>query len=316
MDTVSTPAVSVVIPAYRVTAYIAETLDSIRAQTFTDFEVILVNDGCPDTPALEQVLEPYLSSINYIKQSNGGPSAAKNAGIRAARAPLVATVDGDDIWRPDYLAVQLAKLRADPSIDVLYTDAIYFGKDGSDQGRFMDLCPSRGPVTFEALLLQTCNVFTSVTARKEALLKAGLFNPDFRRSEDFDLWVRVVKSGGRIAYHREPLVRYRRRRDSLSADIPLLTSATLKVLDNFERVLSLTAQERATLEAARRHYRVILDFHLGKAAFLRGDQAEAIQYLRQANANAWSPRLTLILAMLRISPGLLRRLYRNPISAD
>src|SRR5262249_43809454 len=92
------PAVSVIIPAYGVTPYIAEALDSVLAQTYTDFELIVVNDGCPDTAALEAVLRPYLDHIVYVKKENGGVSSARNAGIRVARAPLIALLDGDDAW--------------------------------------------------------------------------------------------------------------------------------------------------------------------------------------------------------------------------
>src|SRR5919198_1434145 len=94
----SVPAVSVIIPAYRVTQYIAEALDSVLAQTFTDYETIVINDGCPETVALERVLEPYRERIIYLKQENRGPGAARNAGILAARSPLIALLDADDVW--------------------------------------------------------------------------------------------------------------------------------------------------------------------------------------------------------------------------
>ena len=79
------PAVSVIVPAHRVTAYIAATLDSVLAQTRPDFEIVVVNDGCPDTAGLERVLESYRDRIVYRRQAAGGPSAARNAGIATAR---------------------------------------------------------------------------------------------------------------------------------------------------------------------------------------------------------------------------------------
>jgi glycosyltransferase involved in cell wall biosynthesis len=81
------PAVSVIVPCYRVTEYIREALDSLRAQTFRNFETIVINDGCPDTANLERALEPYRGEIVYIKQENTGLSGARNSGIKAARAP-------------------------------------------------------------------------------------------------------------------------------------------------------------------------------------------------------------------------------------
>ena len=75
----SCPAVSVIVPAYQVTAYIGQALDSILAQTFTDHEIIVVNDGCPDTPALESALQRYGTKIRYLRQENGGVGAARRA---------------------------------------------------------------------------------------------------------------------------------------------------------------------------------------------------------------------------------------------
>src|ERR1700730_1568273 len=99
-----TPTVSVIIPAYNTALYIVETLDSVFAQTFRDFEVILINDGSPDTDKLEQVIEPYRERIVYLKQKNGGPSAARNAGIGWSRGEYIAFLDSDDSWLPQYLS--------------------------------------------------------------------------------------------------------------------------------------------------------------------------------------------------------------------
>src|SRR6185436_15700253 len=102
------PAVSIVIPAYNCAAYLDHTLRSIWAQTFRDYEVIVVNDGSPDTEALEAVLRPYRDRVVYLRQENRGASAARNTGIRASQAPLVAFLDADDAWEPEYLELQTA----------------------------------------------------------------------------------------------------------------------------------------------------------------------------------------------------------------
>ena len=107
---------SVVIPAYRVTPYIAEALDSVFQQTFSDYEVIVVNDGCPDTAGLERVLESYRSRIRYLAlQGNAGVAAARNAGIQAALSPYIAFLDADGLWDRRYLEVHLGMLREDPA---------------------------------------------------------------------------------------------------------------------------------------------------------------------------------------------------------
>jgi glycosyltransferase involved in cell wall biosynthesis len=101
--------VSVVIPAYNAAPYIAATLGSVFAQTFKSREVIVVNGGSPDTPALELALEPFPAKIRYIQQENRGASAARNAAIRAGREKYLAFLDSDDLCLPKLPAQQVAR---------------------------------------------------------------------------------------------------------------------------------------------------------------------------------------------------------------
>lgn len=153
-----TPLVSVIVPAYDVTDFICEALDSALAQTFTEYEIIVVNDGCPDTEALERALAPYISRIIYLKQENRGVGAARNTGIKAARGSLLAFLDADDTWLPNYLEIQVARIQADPTIDVLYPNVVMFEGSSETGEEFMTICPSNGDVTFERLVSQECNV--------------------------------------------------------------------------------------------------------------------------------------------------------------
>lgn len=307
--TADAPAVSVIVPAYKVSGFIADALDSVLAQTFTDYEIVVVNDGSPDTAELERALEPYRGRIAYLKQENRGLSGARNTGIRAARAPLIALLDGDDVWEPEFLSEMLAELRRDPSVGVLYSDATYFG-DTPDAGRtFMELNPSAGEVTFARLLAQECNVICSVVARRELLVRTGLFDESLRSSEDFDLWLRILKAGGRVAYLRRPLARYRRHGASLSADPVWMCRHILRVLDKAERTLDLTDEEGEVLRRQRRRYEAELNFNEGKRAFFGGDTATAIASLTKANALMPSRKLALALRLLRLAPRALLRAY-------
>lgn len=301
------PLVSVIMPAYNTAAYIGEALESVFAQTFHRYEVIVVNDGSPDTPALERALLPYRHRIVYVAQPNRGPSSARNAGIRAARGRLIALLDSDDVWDPEYLAVHVRALEADPMIDVIYSNALYFGDSPAAGRTFMEFCPSDGEVTFERLITQQCNVFISATARREAIIRAGMFDESQPGSEDFDLWLRVVKQGGRIAYHRRVLVGSRRRQGSLSAD---MGRYVLRAMDKAERTLNLTAEEREAIRRTRPVFRANLRFHEGKQAFLRGDTAAAVEALEDANGTIRSRRIELLLVLMRVVPRLLLWAYR------
>lgn len=309
MDQTGNPLVSVIIPAYDVAEFIGEALDSVFAQTSTDYEVIVVNDGSPDTPQLERALAPYMSRIVYLKQENRGVSAARNTGIAAARGALIAFLDGDDVWLPNYLEVQVARIQADPTIDVLYPNVLMFGGSSEAGEEFMTICPSSGEVTFERLLLQECNVSNCSIARKETIVRAGMFDEALRSVEDFDLWLRVIKAGGRIAYHRDVLARYRRRPGSLTADPIWLSQHILEVLAKVKQRTDLTPAERSTVDMQHEHFHALLRLHEGKRAFFSGDTAGAIDGLTEANRFFRNRKTAFTLMMLRVAPRLLLRAY-------
>jgi glycosyltransferase involved in cell wall biosynthesis len=300
------PRVSVIIPAYNVAGLIGETLRSVFAQTFTDFEAIVVNDGSPDTEALERVLAPFREHITYIRQENRGLSGARNTAIRAARADLVALLDSDDLWTPDYLAVQVAELDARGAPDVLYCDAEVFGEGCAPGLRYMGLFPSRGPVTLGSLLRRESYVMVSVLARRATLEAAGLFDESLRSVEDWDMWLRVAGAGGRIEYHDRALVRYRRRPGSLSADPIWMLDNVLHVLDKTERTLPLTPDDLAALRGTRRRYLADLRVLEGKRALLLGDVPSARRLLGEANAAAANWKVAGTLAALRVVPNAVR----------
>lgn len=305
----TSPLVSVIIPVYNAANYIAEALDSVVAQTFKDYEILVVNDGSSDTEQLERVIEPYQSRIVYIKQENCGLSAARNTAIRRSRGSLIALLDADDIWLPNYLEVQVARMQADKTIDVLYPNAIFFGS-AADEGReFMEVCPSEGEVTFEKLLTQECNVMVCVLMRREAILDAGLFDESLRSVEDFDLWLRIVYRGGRIAYHRQVLVRYRRRPGSLSSDPIWMYKNVLLVLAKARVTMNLSLLTRATLEREYNRFHARLRYYEGKRAFFHGDAESAIQGLTDANEFFRDRKASLTVWLLRLAPRLLLRIY-------
>ena len=303
------PYVSVIMPSYRVSQYIREAVESALAQTFKDFEIIVVNDGSPDTEELERVLAPYMGRLVYVKQENRGCSGARNTAIMAARGRYLALLDPDDIWEPNYLEVQVGMLERDPSIDLVYPNATIFG-DLPDSGRlFMDLSPSEGEVTFESLVSQKCNVMISVTARREAIIRAGMFDESLFSAEDFDMWLRLIHAGSRIAYHRQPLVRYRRRRGSLSSDPAWMCRNVLKVFQKAEETLDLSPREREAVARQRVRFDALLSLYEGKKAFFKGDVKEALENLTRANEFFKSGKLRLACLLLRASPQLLLRAY-------
>lgn len=306
------PRVSVVIPAYNAAPFIAETLDSVFAQTFTDFEVIVVNDGSPDTPAFEAALAPYRARVVYLKQRNTGPSGARNHAIREARGEFIAFLDSDDQWLPDFLADQVRRLDADPGLDLLYSDGIIFGKPPLAGRRLMSASPSRGPVTFESLVREECTVLTSTTmARRQALVDAGLFDERFLRSEDFHLWLKMVLRGSRLAYSERVLVRHRRRDGSLATNTIAMIRAFTEVIQDLDDRLTPAQRALVRQQVARREAEIAVIE--GREHFIAGRNGAALAAFDRACAleprRSRQLRLRAIRAALRVSPGLLRRAY-------
>jgi len=306
------PLVSVIVPAYKVTPYIAQTLDSLLAQTFQDFEIVVVNDGCPDSEALEKELDPYRSRVIYVRQENQGLGGARNTAIQSGTATkYIALLDGDDKWAPDYLKVQAGIMEQDSTIDVLYCDAIVFGDGLSVAQTYMEMCPSHGDVTFQTLVDQTCNVMVSVLARRSTVMRVGMFSTDAAAHgvEDFDLWARILKQGGRITYHRQPLVYYRRRPSSLSANRVSLCNSFIRVLQTLNDRADISEPERKGIQYRIEDARAQIDWEEGRAAISRGDAEEAIEKLGRANRMLRSPGLGFLVAALRICPRLAIRAY-------
>jgi glycosyltransferase involved in cell wall biosynthesis len=303
MSQQSRPHVSVILPAYNAAAYIAETVSSVLTQSFVNFELIVVNDGSPDTAELEAALEPFRSSIVYRREPHKGAAAARNAGLRIARGTYVAFLDADDTWLPNYLEHQVAFLAEHPAVDLVYCDAHLTGDSPLAGRTFMETAPSRGPVTVESLLSLRCHVIASgVVARASAIVDAGMFDESIRRGHDFDLWMRMARRGARLAYHSRVLLIRRIHVDSLSGDSLTECERALAGLRRIDETMPLTKRERAALRRTVAWLHARRELERGKH-FLRNRDFAAAR-----NAVAWAnrvrPRLKLraILVALRIAP--------------
>jgi glycosyltransferase involved in cell wall biosynthesis len=310
MQMLRPPLVSIIVPAYRAAPYIAEALNSVLAQTFQDFEIVVVNDGCPETKALEDALQNYRSRIVYVKQESQGPAVARNTGItHGADTKYIALLDADDKWETNYLEVQTGMMEANPTIDVLYSDAILFGDKSVKHKTFMRVCPSHGEVSVESLVNQTCNVMVSVLARREAVVRAGMFDPAFRGNEDFDLWLRIAKGGGRIAYHRRALVHYRRHPNSLSASRPRMCSGYVAVMQKFLQRSDTSEAERRMILSRIDYVRAVMAWDEGRTAVQEGNSSEAVENFRRANRVLRNPWLSALIVALRFFPRLAMPAY-------
>lgn len=209
-------AISAVLPVYNGEAYVREAVESILAQTFTDFELIVINDGSTDgSGVILQELAARDPRIVLVERANGGLVSALNEGIERARAELIARMDADDVAMPERFALQHARMEAEPGLGLLGSFIRIMDKTGriirqgdypvstAETARFLERgCPVAHP---------------TVMMRREAVLKAGGYRKLFSHCEDYDLWLRISELGYGIANLPQPLLNYRMHGANVSA---------------------------------------------------------------------------------------------------
>ena len=305
------PKVSVIIPVYNVASYISETLDSVLAQTYKSYEIILVNDGSTDTPELKSALAAYSDFITYAEQENAGCAAARNTAINLASGELLAFLDGDDVWLPTFLESQIEYLEKN-NLEMVYCDALIFGDPFFENRTFSQDAPSSGKVSTVSLITTACNVINSGTILKKDLLdKFGAFDAAIKRAQDFDLWFRLAKNNVRIGYQSEVLLKYRVRPDNLSGGNVARSERNISILKIIREKYDLDVVEREAWEKQMALCEAELELERGKLCLIQGDYAEAQAHIAEANKFYRKPKLSLLNWLLRFSPRLTVRLFKT-----
>ncbi len=303
------PTVSVIIPAFRVTSYIAETLDSVFAQTFQDVEIVVVNDGCPDTAGLREAVQPYRHRIHYIEQPQGGAAKARNTAIAAASGEFLAFLDGDDLWAPVFLAEQLAILRREPDVVLLWADSQPFGI-GAGTTTLMTMEPPAPECNLTAVLLGRCVVVTSTAmASRQAVLAVGGFDDALRLGEDYEMWLKLA-AHGRLRYNPAILGRRRLHPASLSAVPSRMLAAQVAVRRRFVETRALGADVRQLAEEADRRCDAELALAEGQRLLDAGDAAAAHRKLATAARTLPSLKLAAFVRLLAVAPSVAVALQR------
>lgn len=297
------PEVSIVIPAYKTAGLIAACLDSVFAQTYANFEAIVVNDGCPETPSLEKALAPYLDRIVYIRQENKRAAGARNTAIRNARGNFLAFLDSDDTWLPGHLESQMKLFDQDPSLDLVYSDA-YLTGDVKPEIKFSDKYPSQGVATFDSLVMERCQIpVSTVVARKAAIVKAGLFDEDLGCYDDYDMWLRTAFHGGKIGYTHEGQVRLSGRRPGcLSESVSKMAGAYCGVLEKIGRTLPLSQSQQELLANRLIESTAFFQLEEGKKQLQKRQYGMAKELLREANRHFHRPVVNIAVFALGLAP--------------
>ena len=306
-DPRGTPRVSVIVTAYGVAGLLGEALVSLQAQTMTDWECIVIDDGAPDDVA--GAVAPFLADprVRFMATDNAGVSTARNRAVAVARTPLVAILDGDDLYRPGYLASTVPVLEQDDSIRLVTCNALIFGavteertcvtaKQGTGDG-------VRG--TLSDVLDRSFNVYIGTTFRRADFEAIGGFDTALTHSEDFDLWVRLMQLGGDAWYVDEVLGDYRVRPNSASSQTERMLAGIIAVYAKTRAVLPAGAPEIDLLDQLIAERRRDLELEQAISRIIDGDTRDGLDELRRTGGPLFgNPLWRAALTLWRFAPGL------------
>jgi glycosyltransferase involved in cell wall biosynthesis len=300
------PKVSVIIPTYNSAQYVGAAVDSVLAQTFTDYETIVVDDGSTDET--REVLQRYARRITYIYQENRERSAARNAGINASSGKYIAFLDADDLWMPHKIERQVAVLDENPTVALCYCQASYIDPNGSPV-QFLGSWiygdrESKMVVADKSRELMLGNVVfgggSTPMVRRSLLEEVGLFDETLSYPEDWDLWIRLSRKGP-FAYIPEPLACYR--------------------VYGWHKVLVQQASERLVAQHLRVIEKAVATWHgeTDEQMELRA-QAMGMVYIRAALANYQLGRAYLgslqLEKAISVNPKLMTRDFVRHLAVD
>jgi glycosyltransferase involved in cell wall biosynthesis len=269
--------ISVVIPTYNRASKVIRAVASVLYQTFTDYEVIVVDDGSRD--GTWDRLAPLARHIRYLRHhSNLGVSAARNTGIKASRSPFIAFLDSDDYWLPEKLSVQMDFFRGHPKAVACQTEEVWIRKGIRVNPRRKHLKPS-GDI-FESSLKLCLVSPSSVMLRRSLFSDVGLFDEDLPACEDYDLWLRVSCRYPISLIPRHLVVKEGGHDDQLSFQIKGLDRFRIMALLKLITGGQLSAKQRhATVQELSEKCRIY-----GNGCLKRGRVTEGKYYLELAKS--------------------------------
>jgi len=233
--------VSVIIPVYNAREVIRETVDSVLKQTWSDYEIIVVDDGSTDESAA--VVQQFREKVTYVYQDNKGVAQARNRGIEESTGEYIALLDHDDLWHPTKLEKQVAVLRQRPEVGLVITRIMHIRSDGTPTG---NIAGAYNPddLFYHVFVKDYVPTPSSAMIRRSAFDAAGTFDPDFDSAalDDHELWARIA-TVCEIAAVEEPLT-YHRSRTAKPPEIAL----------GHRRVLIAKLLERFGKDPAKRQY--------------------------------------------------------------
>jgi glycosyltransferase involved in cell wall biosynthesis len=304
------PVVSVIMPAYNVESYVEDAIRSALAQTFKDFELIVVDDGSKDgTAEIVRELARQDDRITLVQQSNRGLAGARNSALRASRGEFFALLDSDDLWEPEFLDQQLAILRARPDVDIVTGNGWYLG--GIRHGQLARPYPDPRPdPDLCSIIGDEWSVFIMSVVRRRVYTTIGPFDEQMRSNEDYDFWLRAALAHCRFARNDRPLGHYRVRTDSLSASNVRMLRGILHVYTKLRQEIVNQPREMAILQQQISRFEAELLGAEARLALEIADFEIACEHLGALHARRGGAALRLAHFLARWAPNTLKRVIR------
>lgn len=271
--------ISIVIPTYNCSQHISSAIDSVLAQTYRNIEVIVVDDGSIDDT--KSILKRYGSKIKYVFQSNSGPSAARNKGIKLSSGEFIAFLDADDVWVPNKLELQTQLM--EQYRDIGLVGCGYYNIDSRGKivsGPFIPKSFKNNSELVREIMVRPVLNTPSVLVKKLCFEKVGLFDENLKGAEDWKMWIQIAKNFP-IGFIEQPLLMIRMHGSNISDDVELMKSCALRVvrsdLYRGEHLLSMKAHSRVYTMAGI-GYLEIGNRHLALANLLKAMVSYPLKY--------------------------------------
>ncbi len=232
------PRVSVIIPSYNCASYLGRAIDSARAQTYKDCEILIVDDGSTDNT--KDVAMQYGRKVTYLYQQNRGVSAARNHAISKSSGELLAYLDADDMWYPEKLERQVAFLDAHQDCGMVHSEmSVINEQDEILHVRFYEETKRSVPQghCIQQLLMRCHIQPLTVVERRRSFDRVGGFDERLLVAEDYLHWIMIAAEGQAVGYLAEPLGKYRWRTGSLIGN-------KLQLLEQYVRLFDILLHEK------------------------------------------------------------------------
>jgi glycosyltransferase involved in cell wall biosynthesis len=300
------PLVSVIIPVYNRSEYVCEAIDSVLAQTYKNYEIVVVDDGSGSN--VKQVLEPYFGKIKYFYQENKGLAAARNTGIKHSTGKYLAFLDDDDLFEPRKLEVQVEMLENNPEVGFVYSDCFVFDTDEPSELR-LTLAEGRDKPRneFARLFFMRPNVYVpTFLVRRRSFEDAGLFDEILPQHEDGDMMLRIALSW-QVKFSDYPCGRWRGHANNMSRDRIGMNKSIIK---SSEKILALHPEFKNSLGIDANDRLAELHFLLGKAYLQKRMIRSSIKQFKSSRAlsKKYVNMLRTCRALLKIAFKLMSRL--------